>query len=279
MTKSTKLKRFVYINDDESQPTQDCFCDNRISNRKYTPLNFLPKNLMEQFRTLAIGDGGNDVRMIHQADIGVGISGREGLQAARAADYSTGNENSRLQRLHKSLCHECPLLRDSRVGKLVSFTILQHLAIWGNLIAFYVINWIVSVIPSAGMYTIMFQLCGQPSYWITIFLIVAAGMVRILAIKYFRYTYAPSKINTLQQAERLGGPILSLGNIERQQRVILKDVAPVSITQSKNINPVYEPLLSDSPSSRRLLGSGTPFDFFQSQSRLSSIYSRNWKDN
>ena len=92
-------------------------------------------------------------------------------------------------------------------------------------------------------------------------LIVVAGMVRILAIKYFRYTYAPSKINTLQQAERLGGPILSLGNIERQQRGILKDVAPVSITQSKNINPVYEPLLSDSPSSRRLLGSGTSFRF------------------
>lgn len=50
MTKSSKLKRFVYINDDEQQPTQDSFCDNRISNRKYTSLNFLPKNLMEQFR-------------------------------------------------------------------------------------------------------------------------------------------------------------------------------------------------------------------------------------
>ncbi|XP_052178422.1 phospholipid-transporting ATPase 2 isoform X3 [Diospyros lotus] len=43
-----------------------------------------------EYRTLAIGDGGNDVRMIQQADIGVGISGREGLQAARAADYSIG---------------------------------------------------------------------------------------------------------------------------------------------------------------------------------------------
>ncbi|XP_061949504.1 uncharacterized protein LOC133672948 [Populus nigra] len=39
------------------------------------------------YRTLAIGDGGNDMRMIQQADIGVGISGREGLQAA---DYSIG---------------------------------------------------------------------------------------------------------------------------------------------------------------------------------------------
>jgi phospholipid-translocating ATPase len=44
------------------------------------------------YRTLAIGDGGNDVMMIQQADIGVGISGREGLQAARAADYSIGSK-------------------------------------------------------------------------------------------------------------------------------------------------------------------------------------------
>ncbi|KAL8493343.1 hypothetical protein ACS0TY_024526 [Phlomoides rotata] len=42
------------------------------------------------YRTLAIGDGGNDVRMIQQADIGVGISSREGLQAARTTDYSIG---------------------------------------------------------------------------------------------------------------------------------------------------------------------------------------------
>eukprot|EP00667_Euglena_gracilis_P000593 EG_transcript_593 len=39
-------------------------------------------------RTLAIGDGGNDVAMLQEADVGVGISGKEGLQAARAADYS-----------------------------------------------------------------------------------------------------------------------------------------------------------------------------------------------
>jgi phospholipid-translocating ATPase len=111
-------------------------------------------------------------------------------------------------------------------------------------------------------------------------LIVVAGMGPILAIKYFRYTYRPSKINTLQQAERLGGPILSLGNIEPpQQRLIEKEVAPLSITQSKNRNPVYEPLLSDSPSTRRSFGPGTPFDFFQSQSRLSSNYTRNCKDN
>jgi phospholipid-translocating ATPase len=38
--------------------------------------------------TLAIGDGANDIAMIQAAHVGIGISGKEGLQAARVADYS-----------------------------------------------------------------------------------------------------------------------------------------------------------------------------------------------
>ena len=40
--------------------------------------------------TLAIGDGANDVNMILQAHVGVGILGKEGQQAARSADYAIG---------------------------------------------------------------------------------------------------------------------------------------------------------------------------------------------
>ncbi|NWY70654.1 AT8B3 ATPase, partial [Erithacus rubecula] len=40
--------------------------------------------------TLAIGDGANDVNMIKTADIGVGISGLEGLQAVQCSDYALG---------------------------------------------------------------------------------------------------------------------------------------------------------------------------------------------
>lgn len=39
-------------------------------------------------RTLAIGDGANDLIMIKEANIGVGIEGREGLQASRSSDFS-----------------------------------------------------------------------------------------------------------------------------------------------------------------------------------------------
>ncbi|KAK6919618.1 P-type ATPase, N-terminal [Dillenia turbinata] len=41
------MKRYVYVNDDDS--LKELYCDNRISNRKYTIVNFLPKNLWEQF--------------------------------------------------------------------------------------------------------------------------------------------------------------------------------------------------------------------------------------
>ena len=40
--------------------------------------------------TLSIGDGANDVNMITEAHVGVGIKGVEGQQAARAADFSIG---------------------------------------------------------------------------------------------------------------------------------------------------------------------------------------------
>nr|VDD24989.1 unnamed protein product [Brassica oleracea] len=363
------------------------------------------------YRTLAIGDGGNDVRMIQQADIGVGISGREGLQAARAADYSIGrfrflkrlilvhgrysynrtaflsqysfyksllicfiqiffsfisgvsgtslfnsvslmaynvfytsvpvlvsvidkdlsetsvmqhpqilfycqagrllnpstfagwfgrslfhaivvfvitihayaNEKSEMEELGMVALSGCIWLQAFVVAQETnSFTVLQHLSIWGNLVGFYVINFLFSAIPSSGMYTIMFRLCSQPSYWITMFLIIGAGMGPIFALKYYRYTYRPSKINILQQAERTGGPIVTIGNIETQPRTMEKEVSPLSITQPKNRSPVYEPLLSESPNAtRRSFGPGTPLEFFQSQSRLSSSsgYSRNCKDN
>ncbi|XBW35078.1 hypothetical protein QEN19_000640 [Hanseniaspora menglaensis] len=40
--------------------------------------------------TLAVGDGANDIAMIQSADIGIGIAGKEGLQASRTSDYSIG---------------------------------------------------------------------------------------------------------------------------------------------------------------------------------------------
>jgi len=50
----------------------------------------LVKRNVNGARTLAIGDGANDVAMIQAAHVGVGISGQEGMQAANSADFSFG---------------------------------------------------------------------------------------------------------------------------------------------------------------------------------------------
>ena len=52
----------------------------------------------EKAVTLAIGDGANDVGMINEANVGIGIQGKEGSQAARASDYSI-KEFSHLKKL------------------------------------------------------------------------------------------------------------------------------------------------------------------------------------
>ena len=52
--------------------------------------------------TVSIGDGANDVPMILEAHIGVGIRGKEGTQAVRSADFAL-SQFFYLQRL--LLCH------------------------------------------------------------------------------------------------------------------------------------------------------------------------------
>lgn len=41
-----------------------------------------------QALTLSIGDGGNDVAMIQESHVGIGIFGKEGRQAALSSDFS-----------------------------------------------------------------------------------------------------------------------------------------------------------------------------------------------
>lgn len=49
-------------------------------------------------RTCSVGDGGNDVGMILESHVGVGIAGKEGKQASLAADFSI-NEFKYLKKL------------------------------------------------------------------------------------------------------------------------------------------------------------------------------------
>lgn len=60
----------------------------RVSPDQKREMVHLIKTGIDGVRTLAIGDGANDVAMIQEAHIGVGIKGEEGLQAVNSSDYA-----------------------------------------------------------------------------------------------------------------------------------------------------------------------------------------------
>ncbi|XP_061651694.1 probable phospholipid-transporting ATPase VD isoform X1 [Phyllopteryx taeniolatus] len=71
--------------------------------------------------TLAVGDGANDVSMIQVADVGIGISGQEGMQAMMSSDFAI----SRFKHLSKLLLvhgHWC----FSRLGNMMSYFIYKN---------------------------------------------------------------------------------------------------------------------------------------------------------
>ncbi|XP_040200658.1 phospholipid-transporting ATPase VB [Rana temporaria] len=73
--------------------------------------------------TLSIGDGANDVSMIQAADVGIGISGQEGMQAVMSSDYAI----SRFMHLKKLLLvhgHWCY----TRLAKMVIYFFYKNVA-------------------------------------------------------------------------------------------------------------------------------------------------------
>lgn len=62
----------------------------RVSPKQKAEIVQMVRKVIKDSTTLAIGDGANDVNMITAAHVGIGISGLEGQQAARASDYAIG---------------------------------------------------------------------------------------------------------------------------------------------------------------------------------------------
>ncbi|EGZ15046.1 hypothetical protein PHYSODRAFT_286241 [Phytophthora sojae] len=62
----------------------------RVSPSQKAEMVTLVRTANKKVRTLAIGDGANDVAMIQRAHVGVGISGQEGMQAVNSSDYAIG---------------------------------------------------------------------------------------------------------------------------------------------------------------------------------------------
>ncbi|XP_023561755.1 probable phospholipid-transporting ATPase VD isoform X2 [Octodon degus] len=84
-----------------------------------------------QVMTLAIGDGANDVSMIQVADIGVGVSGQEGMQAVMASDFAISQFRhlSKLLLVHGHWCY-------MRLSNMILYFFYKNVA-YVNLLFWY----------------------------------------------------------------------------------------------------------------------------------------------
>jgi phospholipid-transporting ATPase len=62
----------------------------RVSPKQKAEVVKMVKDDDPEIVTLAVGDGANDVSMILEADIGVGLYGKEGLRAVDSSDFALG---------------------------------------------------------------------------------------------------------------------------------------------------------------------------------------------
>eukprot|EP00123_Amoebidium_parasiticum_P014404 comp22485_c0_seq1/m.33915 comp22485_c0_seq1/g.33915 ORF comp22485_c0_seq1/g.33915 comp22485_c0_seq1/m.33915 type:complete len:1183 (-) comp22485_c0_seq1:540-4088(-) len=135
--------------------------------------------------TLAIGDGANDVGMIQAAHVGVGISGQEGLQAARASDYAIA-QFKYLQKL--LLVHGQWSYR--RLSKLVLYSFYKNIAL-------YIIQfWFAMVNGFSGM--ILFD------EWMLAFYNVSFTLMQPLVIGIFDRTVSARTLMKAPQLYRAG---------------------------------------------------------------------------
>ncbi|XP_040916463.1 probable phospholipid-transporting ATPase VD [Toxotes jaculatrix] len=81
--------------------------------------------------TLAVGDGANDVSMIQMADVGIGISGQEGMQAVMSSDFAISRFKhlSKLLLVHGHWCY-------SRLANMVLYFIYKNV-MYVNLLFWY----------------------------------------------------------------------------------------------------------------------------------------------
>ncbi|KAF4467356.1 phospholipid-translocating atpase [Fusarium albosuccineum] len=85
----------------------------------------LVKKYQKESILLAIGDGANDVSMIQAAHIGIGISGEEGLQAARSADVAIAQFRylRKLLLVHGAWSYQ-------RVSKTILFSFYKNITLY-----------------------------------------------------------------------------------------------------------------------------------------------------
>lgn len=74
-----------------------------------------------------------------------------------------------------------------------TFTVLNHLVIWGTLAAYFIVMSFGNAFVLFGFYHSMFHLFWDPSFWFCVMVTSVGAMVPIVAAKVIAKQYFPAK--------------------------------------------------------------------------------------
>lgn len=146
------------------------YCDTvvccRVSPKQKADVVRLFKEYLPWSRVLGIGDGANDVGMIQEAHVGIGISGHEGLQAVNSSDFAIAQFRflKRLLLVHGHWNYR-------RMSKVVLYVVYKNIMLYFTL-------YVLAMFPggSGTLYNNNLWLNGYNVFW-TSAPIVALGVL------------------------------------------------------------------------------------------------------
>ncbi|KDO21063.1 hypothetical protein SPRG_13856 [Saprolegnia parasitica CBS 223.65] len=138
----------------------------RVSPKQKAEVVALVKKNVADCRTLSIGDGANDVSMIQEAHIGIGISGHEGLQAVNASDFAIAQFEflRRLLLVHGHWNYH-------RMSKLVLYVVYKNIICYFSVYVFAVYAG-----GSGTLYVNNYWLNGYNIFWTFLPIMIVAVM-------------------------------------------------------------------------------------------------------
>ncbi|MGH0150495.1 UNVERIFIED_CONTAM: hypothetical protein FKN15_017803 [Acipenser sinensis] len=173
--------------------------------------------------TLAIGDGANDVSMILEAHVGIGIMGKEGRQAARNSDYAI----PKFKHLKKMLLvhgHYYYI----RISELVQYFFYKLMTANTNMMfgnwtfGTLVFTVLVFTVTLKRMYYVFMQMLSSGPAWLGIILLITISLIPDMLKKVICRQLWPTSAERIQVKAQTHLSLMSPASIARNEPVVLQ---------------------------------------------------------
>jgi len=79
-----------------------------------------------------------------------------------------------------------------------TMTSINHILVWGTLIAYFIVMTYANAIPALDMYHAMYRFYSEPIFWLAILVMIVVSMWPIVTLKYLFFNYFPTSTQIIE---------------------------------------------------------------------------------